>query len=108
MITLILFFSLSLGWASEFQAYQIGNLTVFFHKLDSLWVNKSCRNDKCLALSKGKKEMNSKIPSDLLVGGKNPFAMRCKTVMGGKVLIGLDKNGNQQSLCHFSDDSFLK
>ncbi len=108
MIILILFFSLSLSWASEFQVYHIGNLTVLFHKVEGLWVNKSCENAKCLALSKGKKELNTKIPSELLVGGKNPYAIRCKTVMGGKVLIGLDKNGNQQSLCHFSDDSFLK
>jgi len=40
----------------------------------------------------------------------SPFlkARSCKTIMGGKVLIALDKTGNEQSLCHFSDDSFLK
>lgn len=107
MIILLMLLSLNLSWAGEFKSYRIGDLTVIFHKVDGLWVNKSCEDNKCLALAKGKKESNSKISPDL-VGGKNPFAVRCKTVMEGKVLIGLDKAGNQQSLCHFSDDSFLK
>lgn len=108
MIILILLASLSFSWASEFKSYHIGNLLVVFHKVDDLWVNKSCENDKCLAFSMGKKHMNSKVSSDLLIGGKNPFAVRCKTVMKGKVHIGLDKSGNEQSLCHFSDDSYLQ
>lgn len=107
MIIIILLLTISLSWASEFKAYHIGNLTIVFHKVDGLWVNKSCETGKCLALSMGKKHLSSKIPSELLVGGKNPFAVRCKTVMKGKVLIGRDKAGNEQSLCHFSDDSFL-
>jgi hypothetical protein len=108
MMILLLLISLNFSWAGEFQAYRIGSLTVVFHKVDGLWVNKSCENSKCQALATGKKEMNSEISSDLLAGGKNPFAVRCKTVMGGKVLIALDKAGNQQSLCQFPDDSFLK
>jgi hypothetical protein len=108
MILLLLLSSLAFGAPNELRPYRIGAMTVFFHQVDGLWVNKSCENDKCLALSKGKKFLNSKISSDLLVGGKNPFAVRCKTVMGGKVSIALDKNGNEQSLCHFTDDSFLK
>jgi len=108
MIILLLFSALNFGFASELRAYRIGPLTVFFHEVDGLWVNKSCQNDKCQALAMGKKFLKSKIPSDLLVGGKNPFAVRCKTLMGGKVSIALDKSGNEQSLCRFSDDSFLK
>jgi len=107
MIILFLLLSLTLSSASEFKAYQIGRMTVFFHKVDGLWVNKSCEKN-CLAFSKGKLGMNSKIPAAKLRGGKNPFSVRCKTVMEGEVVIGLDKSGNQQSLCHFSDDSFLK
>lgn len=108
MILLLLFSTLTFASPSELRAYRIGPMTVFFHEVDGLWVNKSCENDKCLALSQGKKFFKTKISSDLLVGGKNPFAVRCKTVMGGKVSIALDKTGNEQSLCHFSDDSFLK
>jgi hypothetical protein len=107
MIVFALFLSLTFGWASEFKSYRIGSMLVIFHEVDGQWVNKSCENDKCLALAMGKKFRNSKVPSELLRGGKNPFAVRCKTVMKGKVLIGLTKSGNEQSLCHFSDDSFL-
>lgn len=107
MIFLLLILSLSCSWAGDFKSYRIGDLTVVFHKVGELWVNKSCEDNKCLALLRGKKEWNSKISSEL-VGGKNPFAVRCKTVMKGAVLIGVDLAGNQQSLCHFSDDSYLK
>ena len=107
MIIIFLFLSLTFSWASEFKSYHVGNMLVIFHKVDGQWVNKSCENDRCLALAKGKEFRNSKIPSDLLRGGKNPIAVRCKTVMEGKVLIALDKSGNEQSLCHFADDSFL-
>jgi hypothetical protein len=108
MILLLLFSSLAFSSPIDLRAYRVGAMTVFFHEVDGLWVNKSCENDKCLALSQGKKFSKAKISSDLLVGGKNPFAVRCKTVMGGKVSIALDKSGNEQSLCHFTDDSFLK
>lgn len=107
MIHLILLLSLSLSWAQELKVYRIGTMSVVFHKVDGMWVNKSCGNTKCLALARGKKAKGSKIQSELLVGGKNPFAVKCKTVMKGSVVIALDKNGNEQSLCHFSDASFL-
>jgi hypothetical protein len=108
MIILLLLLSLTCSWAADLKVFRLGSLSVIFHKVDGLWVNKSCENDKCLALLQGKKYKDAKISSDLLIGGKNPFAVRCKTVMNGKVLIAVDKSGNEQSLCHFSDDSFLQ
>lgn len=107
MIIIFLILSLTFSWASEFKTYHLGNQLIFFHKVDDLWVNKSCNNEKCLALVNGKKFQNSKIPADLLVGGKNPFAVRCKKIMLGKIHIAVDKAGNEKSLCHFSDDSYL-
>ena len=108
MILLFILLMLPASWASQYRIFRVGELTIIFHQVGGYWVNKSCESDKCLALKQVKKFSQSAIPSDLLVGGKNPFAVRCKTVMQGKVIIALDKKGNEQSLCHFSDDSFLK
>ena len=108
---MILLFVLSLlpaSWASQYRSFRVGELTIVFHQVGAYWVNKSCESDKCLALKQARKFSQSEISSDLLLGGKNPFAVRCKTVMKGKVIIALDKKANEQSLCHFSDDSFLK
>ncbi len=108
---MIFFFVLILlpaSWASQYPIFRVGELTIVFHQVDSYWVNKNCQSDKCLALKQAKKFSQSEISSDLLMGGKNPFAVRCKTMMKGKVIIALDKKGNEQSMCHFSDDSFLK
>lgn len=108
MKILILLLSISYSWgASSFKTYHIGNLMVIFHKIDGNWVNKSCVDNDCQALAMGKKYRESNVPVELLRGGKNPFAVRCKTVMKGNVLIAVDKKGNEQSLCHFPDDSFL-
>jgi hypothetical protein len=108
MILLFILLLLPASWASQYRFLRVGELTIVFHQVGGYWVNKSCELDKCLALKQAKKFSQSDIPSDLLVGGKNPFAVRCKTVMKGKVIIALDRKGNEQSLCHFSDDSFLK
>ena len=99
---------LPVSWANQFRSFRVGEISIVFHQVGAYWVNKSCKSDKCLALKQAKKFSQSDISSDLLVGGKNPFAVRCKTLMNGKVIIALDKKGNEQSLCHFSDDSFFK
>jgi len=105
---LFIILSLPLAWSQEFKFYRVGNLKIIIHQVDGMWVNKSCENKKCLAFVAGKKNLDKAMDSKLLLGGKNPRAVRCKTVLNGVVVIALDKNGNQQSLCQFTDDSYLK
>lgn len=108
MIALLLILSLPLAWSQEFKTYRVGDMKIVFHHVDGFWVNKSCENSKCLALVAAKKKLDKPIDSKLLFGGKNPRAVRCKAVLNGVVVIALDKNSNQQSLCRFPDQSYLK
>jgi sigma54-dependent transcription regulator len=107
MIALIMLFSLSLGWSANFQFFRVGETKVAFHQVDGAWVNKNCSDLKCMALKASKHNLTPVKSQDLL-GGKNPRAVQCKKQLKGEVVIALDRNGNQQSLCHFSDDSYLK
>lgn len=88
--------------------YRFGHMKVAFVKIDGLVVNKACLEKECDATRKGKEFKDAELPVESLVGGKNPKAVRCKELMGGTVVIGLDRKGNEQSFCYFKDDSFLR
>lgn len=77
-------------------------------EVDGVFVNRNCLNKSCLAYKASMSSRDKKPSVDDLLGGKNPLAVKCKKIMKGKVLIGLDKNRGEQSFCTFSDDSFLK
>ncbi len=84
-----------------------GELKVIFAKVDGIYVNRSCKNKKCEAFQKYNQFSKKSLPRDLLLGGKNPAAVRCKELMGGDVIIGKDRDGHEQSVCQFSDGSYL-
>lgn len=90
------------------EVFYFGNLVVVLGKVDGITVNRGCVNRDCLAYKKYFEFKDQKVSAKDLVGGKNPKAVKCKTLMEGRVLIGQDKEKNQQSFCAFSDDSFLR
>lgn len=98
----------TMSFSSLAETYRFGSQIVAFGKIDSLIVNKSCRDKKCLAYKMGQKFRNAPLDLTDKLGGKNPMAVRCKKFMKGSVVIGNDPAGNEQSFCTFSDDSFLK
>ncbi len=87
--------------------YRFGNMSMLFHSVEGIVVNRSCEASTCLALEQAKRHQEAELSADLLLGGKNPSAVRCKELMGGKVLIGVDMEGNEQSFCVFKDGSYL-
>lgn len=102
---LILFISLNV-FAVEI--YNFGEMKIAFAEKDGFVVNKKCAKVGCMALKKARKFKGQQASNELLVGGKNPQAVKCKSMMGGEVIIATDGKGNEQSFCRFKDDSFLK
>ena len=96
-----------LVWGGPLSIYQIGDLSVAFVQIDGLKVSRGCQEKRCLALKQGAKFREKVITGKVLTGGKNPSAVKCKEVLGGEVVIGHDRRGNQQSFCQFDDDSYL-
>ena len=90
------------------EVYRFGKLLVSIEKVDGVSVNRSCSNKDCLAFKKYLSTKNMPVKQNDLYGGKNPLAVKCKKIMKGKVLIGVNRNGGEQSFCLFSDDSYLK
>lgn len=105
---LMLLVSLNAIAAKDLQTYKFGNMIVAFEKVDKFTVNRSCVKSGCEALKKAREFDGKYVSSDLLVGGKNPSAVKCKTMMEGKIIIGTDRKGNEQSFCYFKDESFLR
>ncbi len=93
-------------WAAD-QIYSFGDLKVIFTKVDGVLVNRSCKDKKCEAYQKSLNFSKKPLSPELLDGGKSPSAVRCKELMGGEVLIGRDRTGNEQSACQFKDGSYL-
>lgn len=90
------------------EIYNFGEMKIAFAEKDGFIVNKKCAKVGCMALKKGK-QYKDKLPANMvLVGGKNPMAVRCKELMKGEVIIAVDSKGNEQSFCRFKDDSYLK
>lgn len=106
MIKLLLLFMCSLVFAEPTVTYSIGGSVVVFTKTDGMYFNQACES-KCQAYQQAIKFKDQKIAAADRVGGKNPGSVRCKKYLGGVVVIGRDSKGNQQSFCHFTDDSYL-
>ena len=96
------------SFAHASEIYRFGKLVVAMDKVDGIFVNRNCLDKSCLAYKAYLSSKNKNPSVDDLAGGKNPLAVKCKKIMKGKVLIGLDKNRGEQSFCTFPDDSFLK
>lgn len=95
------------AYASTEEFYRVGDTTHRFTLVDGIWVSGNCDNKKCEAYEKGKKYREQKVDPQLLTGGKNPFSVSCKTLMKGSVIIAKDLEKNDQSICSFSDGSYL-
>lgn len=107
MIKILFFFLISTAFASEKLVLRIHDLHVQFQKVDGIFVNARCADKKCEAFKKAKAFESKEVSPDLLSGGKNPSSVKCKTILNGKVVIARDPQGHEQSLCWFSDDSYL-
>lgn len=105
-VTLMMSSAIVWGAGNKDMLFTLGETSVVFTRVNGLIVNKNCK-DSCEALVKGKEAGKIQVPSDLLTGGKNPAAVKCKHFMEGTVIIGVDKEGNEQSFCKFSDGSYL-
>lgn len=105
-LTLMMSSSIVCGAENKEMLFTLGQTSIVFAKIDGFIVNKSC-GESCKALVNAKESGSKQVPSELLVGGKNPAAVRCKHFMEGTVIIGVDKEGNEQSFCKFSDGSYL-
>ncbi|MFP5386476.1 MAG: hypothetical protein ACLGHN_10385 [Bacteriovoracia bacterium] len=108
MIKLIFLLFPLFSFAAPMKTYTFGKMTVSFGEVDGFIVNRSCVKKGCEALTKARKFKGKSVPSELLSGGKNPRAVKCKHLLGGKVIIGTDLKGNEQSFCFFPDESILK
>ncbi len=107
MARFFLLWMISLHAFGAEQVLTFGDLKVMFAKVDGVYVNRSCKNKKCEAYQKFIQFSKKSLSRDLLMGGKNPSAVRCKELMGGEVIIGKDHDGDEQSVCQFSDGSYL-
>lgn len=109
MKSAILFFILvTSAFGAKNRIYHISSLSILFEEKDGFYINASCLEKKCEALEKATSFKSQEVPSNLLLGGKNPSAVKCTHLLKGKVVIATDDEGHQQSLCHFSDDSYLQ
>ncbi len=97
--------NLNISYAST--VYRFGSLVLSVKKVDGVTVSASCSDKNCEAYKMGTKFKGKWPSADLLIGGKNPRAVNCKTLMKGTVIIGVDENKAQQSFCEFKDKSFL-
>lgn len=107
MLRFFLFFLVFSNAIADDQIYSFGEYKILFTKVDGFYVNRKCRDKNCEAFKKASQFSKTPLSNELLSGGKNPSAVRCKELMGGKVVIGQDRQGNEQSACEFKDGSFL-
>lgn len=95
------------AFATSPRIYKFGELMVSFEEVDGVIVNGACDDKKCEAYKMAKKYSGKSVSPKLLEGGKNPASVKCKTMMGGRVVFGVDMEGHEQSFCLFKDDSYL-
>lgn len=109
MIQALLVMFTMTAFTREIEVYRFGNTVVAMTTTEGMLVNDSCSLKGCMALKQGKEKGKSQLKDEWLEGGINPFAARCKHIMGGTVRIGLDQKGNENAFCHFEkDDSYLR
>lgn len=63
-------------------------------------ISKECKD--CMA-----SKLKPKYARVKITGGMNPGAVLCKKALKSEVVIGVDKEGNQQSFCLFKDKSMV-
>jgi hypothetical protein len=85
------------------ETYRLGRSMLSMKSVDGILVNLSCEDKKCEAYKKSLEFRSQTI----FEGGRNPFAVKCKKLMKGEVMIAVDLDGNEMSLCSFKDGSFL-
>lgn len=107
MLRMFIMFLISSSVLAADQIYSFGDLKVIFTKVDGIFVNRSCKDRKCEAFQKALKFSKTTLSPELLNGGKNPSAVRCKELMEGEIIIGRDRSGHEQSVCQFKDGSYL-
>jgi hypothetical protein len=95
------------SFAASQRIYKFGDLMISFEEVDGVIVNGSCEDKKCEAFKKAKMFSGKSVSPKLLEGGKNPASVKCKTMMEGRVVFGVDMEGHEQSFCVFKDDSYL-
>ena len=107
LILLSIFFALP-AFATE--AFNIDGVRHTFstNKEKRITINNVCKtNKKCMALTTLKSLSMSAVAATDLSGGANPGPILCEQQAKGKVVMGLDPNGNQNSFCIFSDGSII-
>lgn len=103
----------SFAGAGERFRLKVGNETVEFVRYPEkhLVLSANCQQENgslsCEAYSALTKLSSSREPLKHSRGGANPGAVLCARKLGGKVVIGVDEKGNQQSFCLFSDQSYV-
>lgn len=103
LVLILLSFSIS-GFCIEGK-WNIVGVSVDIIKKDDAYISKNCQK-KCEALEATKLIHKKILQRSSLSGGKNPGSVICK-IIGGEVLIGLDKNKNQNTFCFFKKDESL-
>ena len=107
LITLLLTLFSLIVFAASPRIYKFGELMVSFVDVDGFVVNGSCEDKMCEAYKMAKKFSGKSVSPTLLEGGKNPSSVKCKTMMDGRVVFGVDMEGHEQSFCLFKDESYL-
>lgn len=60
----------------------------------------------CQATEAYKKAKKIKLDSHALAGGRNPGSVNCKS-LGGKIIIAVDVQKDERSVCQFTDGSLI-
>lgn len=104
-IVLLLLISLNAFALNRPEVFVFGRNNIFFEeRRKDLYLNKSCKDEKCLAF----KLTKEKIKFPKLKGYQaNPTSYTCKNELKGTVIIGRDLKGNEQSFCRLSDKSMI-
>ncbi len=111
----LIMFALSTSYTSGALAnehrncFRFGGQRACFHELGGSLLSMDCQLTKeriyaCAAAKALAKAPGLILDADELEGGKNPGAVLCQK-LGGRIVIGNDRFGNQESFCAFDDKS---
>ncbi len=106
LLTLSISFS---SWAaSEFFKFGSVSMSMDFNK--GFYITSTCLDPqkKCEAKNAMDKIDSIEVEAEDLVGGKNPFSIKCSKHLGGVVLVGVDKSGNELAFCKFKDGTMFR
>ena len=107
LFLMILFFQSSVAETNSVKSFHFGKQKFeLFEREPGIWVSVDCKSS-CKAFTAAKESSPNKLPKNWGQEGTNPGAALCKYVAHGTVFIAYDSNRNQQSLCKFSDHSYV-